>query len=145
MTIARGSMIDPPAARPGLVQGLRILAPLITLMVLVQAAFIGQGLYRPDTDLVRVHGYIGNATFLLVAVQTALAFFAGFRGRTRATLLGTSIVLLILVIAQIGLGYSGRDGGQAAAWHIPNGVLIFGLTVSNMSFLARYRRDTEAR
>ena len=143
MTIARGSMIDPPAARPGLVQGLRILAPLITLMVLIQAVFAGRGLFI-NTDNFDIHGYIGNATFLLVAVQTALAFFAGFRGRTRATLLGTSVVLLILVIAQIGLGYSGRDGGQAAAWHVPNGVLIFGLTVSNMSFLARYRRDAEA-
>ena len=144
MTIGRGSMIDPPAARPGLVQGLRIVAPLITLLVLIQAVLAGRGLFI-DTDNFDIHGWIGNVTFLLVAVQAALVSFAGFRDRTRATLLGTSVLLLILVIAQIGLGYSGRDGGQAAAWHVPNGVLIFGLTVSNMSFLARYRRDTESR
>jgi hypothetical protein len=35
----------------------------------------------------------------------------------------------VLVVVQIGLGYAGDDGGNAAAWHIPNGVLILGLSV----------------
>ncbi len=143
MTIGRGSMIDPPAARPGLVQGLRVVAPLITLLVLVQAVFAGRGLFI-DADNFDIHGVIGNITFLLVVIQAALVFFAGFRGRTRATLLGTSLLLVILMVVQLGLGYSGQDGGQPAVWHVPNGVLIFGLTVSNMSFLARYRREEDA-
>ena len=143
MTIGRGSMIDPPAARPGLVQGLRVVAPLITLLVLVQAVFAGRGLFI-DADNFDIHGVIGNITFLLVVIQAALVFFAGFRGRTHATLLGTSLLLVILVVVQLWHGYSGQDGGQPAVWHVPNGVLIFGLTVSNMSFLARYRREEDA-
>ena len=39
-------------------------------------------------------------------------------------------VLVVLVVIQIALGYQLRDGsGEAGAWHVPNGVLIFGLSV----------------
>jgi hypothetical protein len=131
---------DLPAERPALLQALRIVAPVITLLVLVQAAFIGQGLYRPDADLVRIHGYLGNASWALALVQVALVLFAGLRGRLRPILIGTSVLLLVLMTAQIGLGYSGRDGGQAAAWHIPIGVLIFGLTIAMMTYVAQLRR-----
>jgi hypothetical protein len=39
--------------------------------------------------------------------------------------LGTVVVLLM--VAQLGLGYMGRRQGWAAAVHIPNGVLIASL------------------
>jgi hypothetical protein len=37
------------------------------------------------------------------------------------------VIVAILMIAQIGLGYSGRAGGWPAAIHIPNGVLVTAL------------------
>jgi hypothetical protein len=49
----------------------------------------------------------------------------------------------VLVIAQIGLGYtatSDNGSAEAAAWHIPNGVLIFGLTITQLSLDTRLRR-----
>jgi hypothetical protein len=39
--------------------------------------------------------------------------------------------------AQIGLGYSGRETLEAAAWHVPMGVTIFGLAVYQMTLIPR--------
>ena len=52
--------------------------------------------------------------------------------------------LAVLVIIQLGLGYSGRDGGNAAAWHVPLGVAIFGLSVGTTTTLSHLRSDTSA-
>lgn len=127
-----------PATRPGILTALRIVAPLIALLVFIQAIFAGQGLFI-DTDQINVHGVIGNITFLFVLAQAALAWFAGFRGRDRGALIGMSLVLLVLVIAQIGLGYSGRDGGTPAALHVPNGVAIMALSTGIATYLSRLR------
>jgi len=43
------------------------------------------------------------------------------------------------VVVRIGLGYSVRDSSEAGAWHVPNGVLIFGLSVFLLSLLPRLR------
>jgi len=128
------------AARPGLLQPLRIVAGVVALLVIVQAVFAGRGQFV-DNDMLTLHGQIGNLTFLMVLAQVALAFAAGIRTPVRGAVVGTSVALLVLVVVQIGLGYSGREGGEAAAWHIPNGVLIFGLTMTMMSLLARLRRE----
>ena len=135
MTSVSHTVASAPA-RPGLARALRVVAPLIVLSVLVQAVFAGRGLFL-DTDNLAIHGGIGNLTLLLVALQAVLVLFAGFRGRTRAILVTASLALLALVIVQLGLGYSGRDGGQAAAWHVPNGVLIFGIAVGITATLSR--------
>ncbi len=128
-----------PAARPNLLSPLRVTAALLPVLVLVQAVFAGQGLFI-DTDNLNLHGIIGNVVFVIVLVQTALVLFAGFGGRIRTMLLGANVVLLALVIAQIGLGYSGRDGGQAAALHVPNGVIVFGVSIGIAMLLAEHRR-----
>lgn len=130
--------ISTTVEHPGLVQVLRVVAPLTSLAVLIQAIFAGQGLFN-DTDLITVHGGIGNLTLLLVLIQTGMVLFAGFRGRTRAILLGLNLLLPALVVVQLALGYAGNDGGQAAAWHVPNGVLIFGLTAGNAAYVSSLR------
>ena len=141
MTVEQRTATEQVAARPGLVQALRIIAPLLTLVVLVQAVFAGRGLFI-NSDNIDIHGGLGMVTALFVIVQTVLVFLAGFRGRTRAALLGHSLALLVLVMIQFVLGNSGREnGGQAAALHVPNGVLIFGLTASNLSYMLRLRGD----
>lgn len=134
------TMAEGVAARPMFVQWLRIVAPLVTLLVLIQAFFAGRGMFI-NTSQLDIHGGIGNATFLVVLVQTVLVFLAGFRGRARTVMVSVSVLMLILVIVQLGLGYSGRDSSQAAAWHVPNGVLIFGLTIGMTSLISRYRQQ----
>jgi hypothetical protein len=39
-----------------------------------------------------------------------------------------AVLVTLLVIAQIGLGYTGRTEATAMAWHLPNGVLLMGLS-----------------
>lgn len=123
--------------RPGALRALRGLAMLFGLLVLLQAALAGRGLYF-NHHLIDIHGYVANFIFLVVIVQVALAFLAGIRGPRRSMVIGVNVLLLLLVLAQIGLGYSGRDEGHtAASIHIPNGVLIFGLAVFNISLVSR--------
>ncbi|MGD9890915.1 MAG: hypothetical protein AB7R89_07585 [Dehalococcoidia bacterium] len=112
--------------RPGVVQALRIVSPLIVIVILIQAVFAGRGLFL-DTDNLSVHGGIGMLTLLLAVVQAVLVPLTGIRGGLRTGLIAASVVLVGLVVVQLGLGEAGKDGGQAAALHVPNGVLIFGI------------------
>src|ERR687893_669270 len=73
----------------------RWLSGITMALVLIQAVLIGQGLFLGDPSRTTLHGWIGN-----------------------------SVLVVVLTVAQIGLGYSGRGGGVPAALHIPNGVLI---------------------
>ncbi len=134
----------PSLARPSLLTPLRIVAALVSVTVFVQAIFAGQGLFI-DTDNLDIHGVIGNLTLLLVLAQAGLVVFAGFRGSERVGFLARSLVLVVLVVAQLGLGYSGRDGGTAAALHVPNGVAIMGLAASLAASLFSYRPDITPR
>jgi hypothetical protein len=143
MAAEHATLPTPAAIRPSLVQVLRFVAPLVPLVILVQAFFAGRGLFL-DNDLIDVHGGLGNVTLLLVIVQAALVLFAGLRGSTRIPLIVVSVLLVVLVIVQLAPGYSGRDGGQAAAWHVPNGVLVLGLSGRVNALLDRYRRESAA-
>jgi hypothetical protein len=126
----------PRTERSGLVSAYRVAASLTAVLVLVQAILAGRGLFR-DADLIDVHGYVGNAVFLLVVVQGGLAVaLRGPAGRS-GVFLALNGALIALTVAQIGLGYAGRESGEAAAWHVPNGVLIFGLAVANLALLFR--------
>ena len=114
--------------RSGAWTALKIVAALTPLLVLTQAVLAGRGLYI-NHSAIDIHGMVANGIALLVVVQAVLAWLALSRGNAGRALFGVCLALVVLVFAQIGLGYSGRDGGNAAALHIPNGVLILGLSV----------------
>jgi hypothetical protein len=139
MTANRVAPSNLSANRPELIRWLRYSAPLLTLLVLIQAIFAGRGLYI-NHDSIDLHGQIGNATFLVALIQTALVFAIGLRGQMRTWLLGGNALLLLLIVAQLGLGYGGRDSTTAASLHVPNGVLIFGLTTAILSLVYRLER-----
>lgn len=102
-------------------------AAVFSLLVIVQALLAGQGWFI-DPGLIRIHGVIGNLTFIVAVVLTGLAVATR---RLRSGLdLALVVVALVLVVAQIGLGYAGRESAAAASWHVPNGVLIFGVSVA---------------
>ena len=119
----------PAYARESLVKPLQGVAALILVLVMIQAVLAGRGWYI-DFDLIEIHGWIGNITFLAVVAQVALVFAIGIPGSLGKRLLILSAAVAVLVMAQTGLGYSGRDSAAAASWHIPVGVLIFGLAVA---------------
>jgi hypothetical protein len=112
--------------RPELLRWLRLIAPLTVLLILIQAIFAGRGLFI-SADELDLHGMIGNLTFLVAIVQLVLVVLVGFSGRLGRQLLVMNAVMVVLLVAQLGLGYSGRDSSTAAAIHVPTGVFIFGL------------------
>ena len=125
----------------GALRWLRITAPIVLLLVFIQAVLAGRGISFGG-NAIDIHGMVANLTGLVVLIQVVLAFFAGMQGRVRSMLLGTNVLLLILIIAQFGLGYGGRDSRTAASLHVPNGVLIFGVAtvVACIVWLASPRR-----
>ncbi len=111
----------------------QIAAGLFTLLVLVQAVLAGRGWFI-DFDLIDIHGMVGNLVFLNAVAMVAIARFAMPESNERKTLVILSGILVLLVVAQIALGYSATSSdnpsAEAASLHIPNGVLIFGLAAA---------------
>jgi hypothetical protein len=93
-----------------------------------------------DNDYRDMHEMVANLVFLVAVVLGGLAVALGVPAVWKPRFLGLHALLVILVVAQIGLGYSGEDSGEALAWHVPNGVLIFGLSVFLLSLLPNLRR-----
>lgn len=93
----------------------------VPLLVIVQAAMIGQTLYG-SRALIGLHGSVGNLTFLLAVAALALSWVARRSGT--ALLLTFSSVLLLF--AQTGTGYLGHRYGitLASSVHIGLGVAI---------------------
>lgn len=103
----------------------RWLSGITMVLVLLQAALIGQGVYLGDPSRIALHGWIGNVTFVGTIVLVGLVFMSVRRGELSRPALGLGVLIALLTVAQIGLGYSGRGGnGLPIALHIPNGVLI---------------------
>ena len=105
----------------------RWVAALTIAIVLIQAALIGQALYVGDATRFTLHGDLGNAAFRGAVVLAGLLGLGVRRGELPRAALALGILVAMLMVAQIGLGYSGRGGGWPAAVHIPNGVLVTAL------------------
>ena len=108
-------------------------AVTLAVLILVQAFLAGRHLFGGLG--ITIHGVIGNAAFALGVVLLAASLV-----RPREPIvIAASASLTVLLTAQVGLGYAGRTNLDAAAWHIPNGVLSFGLAV----YLATRRPTTD--
>lgn len=95
------------------------------LAMLVQAVLGSQGsFYGGHRGLLAGHAQVGNIFFLLVVIQAFFSFQLNNGRIVPRWVLGLNIVLILLTVAQIGLGYSSRDNIAVVAWHIPNGVLL---------------------
>lgn len=105
------------------------LAAAIVALVLVQALIAGRSDRLFGSWDIGVHGAIGNVVFLLVLANAGLVALA----RAGRGALLTAAALTAVVVAQLGLGYAGRDSLAAAGWHIPMGVAAFGLGVWNLA------------
>lgn len=112
----------------------RAAALALPTLVFVQAVIAGRSNRLFGTWDIVTHGYVGNLAFLVAAVGLVLALI----GRQRRQVV-SGLALVVLIVAQIGLGYVGRTNVEAAVWHIPNGVAIFGLAVYNVGLYERRR------
>ena len=100
-----------------------ILAGVIAVTVVVLAFLAGRFLFLGDL-IIETHGYIGNTVFVLALANLGL----GLADKAEGADMAVAGMIALLTFAQIGLGYVGRDTVDAAAIHIPNGVLLMGLS-----------------
>jgi hypothetical protein len=124
-------------ARPHLLTYYRIAAVVTVALVLLQALLAGRWIGKLDEDYLNLHEIVANLVFLAVLALGGLAIALGVPAAWKTRFVGLHALLVVLVVAQIGLGYGSRE---AIAWHVPNGVLIFGLAVYVHSFLPNLRR-----
>lgn len=100
---------------------------IVVALVLVQAALAGQFLFG-SADI-KVHGYVGNASFAFGLVAAGLAVAA----RVPRWVVALGVLLVVALFSQTGLGYVGRESTSAASWHVPLGVTTFGLAVAALT------------
>lgn len=112
------------------------LAAAIAALLLVQAVLAGRSEVLFGTWSIEVHGIVGNSLFVLVVANLALAVAR----RATTPELTVAAALGLLTFAQVGLGYVGRDQLEAAAWHVPNGVLLMGLGGYQLALLQHRTR-----
>lgn len=110
---------------------------LLPTLVIIQAALTGQTWFA-GAGLTGLHGGLGHAVLLLALVSTLLSWL----GRTPRSIAITFTSLTVLVIAQIGLGYSGHRAAvaTASALHIPLGVAIVALAATAATGLTTWLR-----
>ena len=120
-----------------MVSVVRWVAGITTVLVLIQAMLIGQSLFLSDPGKQALHGWVGNVAFVAAIVLTVVAVLGARRGELPAVAIALGVLVVVLMVAQLGLGYVGRRGGWPAALHVPNGVLIVALLAAlvTVSFL----------
>jgi hypothetical protein len=123
--------------RSGLLATYRVLAAVSVVVVLVMAALAGHSARLFGSGDIEVHGFLGELLFAMSLVMVVLSFMT----QTRGLVVGFAVAFAALCFAQVGLGFVGRDTIEAAAWHIPNGVLIMGVAVGHL-FLILPTRTT---
>ncbi len=109
----------------------RAVAWAIPVLVLVQATLAGQHLFQGDS--ITLHGILGNVTFALTVVGVVLAVVR----RGSGLVFALAVALVALTFSQVGLGYVGRETLEAASFHIPVGVAIFGVSTYQLAVLTR--------
>ncbi|MFN8675037.1 MAG: hypothetical protein U0Z70_01540 [Thermomicrobiales bacterium] len=123
----------------------RWISAITTLLVLLQAALIGQALYMGDMSLAAVHGWLGSGSFILAVLLVGAALLGVRSGELPRSVVIHGVIVVVLMVAQLGLGYMGRRGGFPAAIHIPNGVLIAALLAALVASTFSVSRATAAR
>lgn len=105
----------------------RWLVVVLAVLMVITAALAGNGIFRSSTDpwLITGHQHLGNFIFLLVVVHVAISYALYSQGKLRGGVFITSLALLLLTIAQSGLGYATRNNMvDIVGWHIALGVLL---------------------
>lgn len=108
--------------KSGPVLGYRAVSILLTILFITQAVLAGQFIDGTHNTLRDIHSGMGDGLVLIAVLQTVLAFLA------RRTF-GIGLVMHCAAMAALTLVQSilGRSGTDELKYHIPLGVLLFGM------------------
>jgi hypothetical protein len=121
---------------PAIARWLPHLTITAAVLLLIQGLLAGRGLFL-DHDLIEVHGYVGEFTFL-VAVAIVISAWTGRQsGRYGKPELVLAFLNAVLVVIQLALGFGTRDSADAAAWHLANAVLVTGILFALLALSLR--------
>ena len=128
------------AARTPRSRLLVVVAWLVPIGIMLQAALAGQGWFV-EPSLIATHGGVGHGVLGLSLIATVLAWWR----RPSWTVVVLTTASLVGLIAQTGLGYTGRRGGVglASSVHIPLGTLLFATTLVVAVLLLMDRDDAD--
>jgi hypothetical protein len=121
----------PETTRPAAQRtALKWIATALSGLVVIMAFLAGQGLFGGSPDRITDHGYLGNLVFILGVAQVAVAFLGFQKGAVSRGMLLTTLLILVMIFAQIGLGYAGHRSGtkDATVVHFGLGVLLMGVS-----------------
>lgn len=110
--------------RPAELRPFQAAAAALAVLVLVQAVLAGQFLTGEGGR--GTHRLIGEALGLVALAVAAAGYRLRSVDRDRWWL---GIGLVVMVVAQTGLGFAGHDSTMAAALHVPLGVATFGVAL----------------
>lgn len=121
------------------VRWFRWIAIATPVLILVQATLAGQFLFPPVRypHLRDDHEMLGSLIILVIVAQLILAVRGRPARNEGMNILAINIAIMVLAAVQIALGYASRSSAFAASLHIPNGVLLFGVAVTNAVLVAR--------
>lgn len=135
-------MLHPEAGHPNIAKTYVWLAPAIPLLVILQAIFIGAGLYEKHV-FVDVHAGVADlGGILAVIVLPALSVLSRFPASTGIVRLSFLVALLWLI--QITPGGYIKDVPWFAILHIPNAFLIFAVSLAVTGRAYRFVRRNKA-
>ncbi len=100
----------------------RLVAVVTVVLFIVQPILAGQFITGEHGDLKDIHGVLGDVLILIVAAQTVIVFFA-----RRTFGIGLVMHNLAMLVLTIGQNFLGREGTDQIEYHIPLGVLLFGM------------------
>lgn len=103
------------------------LAVVNAVLMVAQAFLASEGLWGGSRTFLTGHQHLGNAVFALVAIQGVLAFVLASSGQLPRGMMLLGGLTIVLVVAQIGLGYSTRSDIKLTVYHVTNGVLLMGV------------------
>ena len=111
-----------------LVRAFRWLSLILAALVVIQAALAGRYFFFGKVAFLDAHRTVGIVCFI-VAIGLCWVAMTGRRAGVLDQIdFALTGVLFLLIFAQLGLGFSGKDSQTAASLHWPNGVLITAVT-----------------
>jgi hypothetical protein len=127
-------VLERPVVGFDLVRAFRWCSLAVAVLVVVQAALAGRYFFFGKHTLLDIHRNVGSVTFIVAVLMVNVALRGYRKGVLDRFDFIVSTLLFLLITAQLGLGYGGRDSASAASLHWPNGVLI---TVLSATLLGR--------
>jgi hypothetical protein len=106
------------------------LTGLTSLAILLQGVFAGEFINRTNHGGWLSAHDVNADVVVVLAVVTAVYAVVSLRAAARPLVIG-SIVLAVLVVAQVGIGHAITDGNDDGLLvvHVPLALLVFGLTI----------------